>query len=181
MAYIHDRPASHGWRGRHYGLARPSPTSADRSMAAADQRIVSAACSGVSPALSVSRHLVGAGRRIGAPVGQPGDPVLLVAAQPVAQRLESHPVAACHVDDGGTVHHLDHCLWRYSTNPNSTSTGDQGRDEPTSRTLGCQAGTGASVAREPNPCPRTVVYLPNRMLKACTELAHCQREQREHS
>jgi hypothetical protein len=63
-----------------------------------------------NPGLERRRHLVGAGRRLGAAVGESRDPVPLAAGQPVVQGLAGHSVAAGDVGDGGSVQDLEHCF-----------------------------------------------------------------------
>jgi hypothetical protein len=83
----------------------------------------------------------------------------------------------------GPVQHLEHCLLALFQQPQLHEHGRppwtagrrrppaKGREELSSRTLGFRVGTRASVAQEPNLRPGSVVYLPEPMCKACTELA----------
>ena len=60
--------------------------------------------------LDLRGHLVRAGLGLRRPVGQAGQAVGRIAAQPVVHGLAHHPVAPGHVDDGGAVEDLAHRL-----------------------------------------------------------------------
>ena len=99
--------------------------------------------------------------------------------------------ATQHTSSAITVTSPESPLWRCSNIPNSTSTGDLLRrwdadaHQPKVAKNRLQAPCGVRqvpervsprrrncVAQVPNPRPTNVVYLPNPMWKACTELAH---------
>jgi hypothetical protein len=109
-------------------------------------------------------HLVWAAGRLGAAVREGGHAVAGVAAQPVVQGLACHAVAAGDAGDRCPGHHLEHCLvallqhpqlHEHGRPPSAVGRGrrpPKGREEPTSSTLRCQAGTGAGVAQEAELC-----------------------------
>ncbi len=126
--------------------------------------------------LDLRWHLVRTGLGLGRAVGQTGQTMGRVAAQPVVHRLAGHAVAPRHVDHGGPVEHFTDRLVTLLHQPQLHQHDDGllricGRGRPQRRRRraaaggpsaggDCRAGTGASVAQVPEPRPESVRQVP---------------------
>ena len=143
------------------------------------------AAQGHDPRLDLGSHAVGAGRGAAGAVGQGGDAAGGVPAQPAVHRLARDPVPARHLGDGEALHDLQDCpvtllhdsqLDQHGCGPPSSPTFSGRLFEvglaPAFSARRCNASTGASVARLPEPRPGPVAHLPEPMWKGCTGTAH---------